>query len=264
MGDSESAAPGGEWKTQDVSRRVFIFGSAGVISACAFWGLRRATVAAARPLASDEGPATVTIVQFSQTGEREGTVTIPRVIRTDAEWRKMLPPDSYWVTRHADTERPFSGCSWNLHEHGIFRCIGCDLALFRSETKFDSGTGWPSFWQPIAQENVVDSVDGSLMVVRTAVLPAVRRAPGPRVQRRTGSDGAALLHEFGGDAVREALRVYRHIRPLRLVRFLPFQAERRDKDAPSLGTHSCTTLPASLGTKLLNPAYMGPCSAWVH
>ncbi|HEY1646450.1 MAG TPA: peptide-methionine (R)-S-oxide reductase MsrB [Terracidiphilus sp.] len=154
---------------EDLSRRAFIFGSAGVISACAFWGLRRTTVAAARPLAPDEGPANVTIVTFSATGEREATVTVPRLIRTDAEWRKRLPEASYWVIRHADTERPFSGDSWNLHGHGIFRCIGCDLALFRSETKFDSGTGWPSFWQPIAQENVVDSVDGSLMEVRTAV-----------------------------------------------------------------------------------------------
>jgi peptide-methionine (R)-S-oxide reductase len=73
------------------------------------------------------------------------------------------------VTRHDDTERPFTGDSWNLEERGLFRCICCDLALFSSDAKFDSGTGWPSFWQPIAPENVVDSVDGSLMVVRTAV-----------------------------------------------------------------------------------------------
>lgn len=165
----ESAATSGGWKTREWSRRTFIFGSACAVSACAFWGLRRATLAAARPLAADEGPANVTIVNFSDAGEREGTVTVPRVIRTDAEWRKMLSTDAYWVTRHADTERAFSGAYWNLEEHGIFRCIGCDLALFSSEAKFDSGTGWPSFWQPIAQENVVDSVDGSLLVVRTAV-----------------------------------------------------------------------------------------------
>ena len=156
-------------KRQELSRRAFILGSASLVSAAAFVGLRRATIAAARPLAADEGPATVTIVRFSASGQRQGTVTVPRLIRSDAEWKKMLSSDAYWVTRHADTERPYSGAYWNLDEHGIFRCIGCDLALFRSETKFDSGTGWPSFWQPIAQENIVESVDGSLAEVRTAV-----------------------------------------------------------------------------------------------
>jgi peptide-methionine (R)-S-oxide reductase len=165
----ESPATGDGSTRRELSRRAFIFGSAAAVSACAFWGLRRGTVAAARPLARDEGPATVTVVKFSEAGEKEETVTVPRVIRTDAEWRKMLSQEAYWVTRHADTEQAFSGAYWNLEEHGIFRCIGCDLALFRSETKFDSGTGWPSFWQPIAQENVVDSVDGSLLEVRTAV-----------------------------------------------------------------------------------------------
>ena len=165
----ESVTTRGAWEKRDLSRRGFIFGSAAAVSGLAFWGLRRSTLAAARPLDADEGPATVTIVQFSSAGERERTVTVPRLIRSDAEWKKTLSSDTYWVTRHADTERPYSGAYWNLDEHGIFRCIGCDLALFSSRTKFDSGTGWPSFWQPIAQENVVDSVDGSLMEVRTAV-----------------------------------------------------------------------------------------------
>lgn len=165
----ESGVGGGAWRKQELSRRGFVFGSAAAVSGLAFWGLRRGTVAAARPLDADDGPATVTIVKFSSAGERQGTVTVPRLIRTDAEWRKMLSSDAYEVARHADTERAYSGAYWNLEEQGIFRCIGCDLALFSSKTKFDSGTGWPSFWQPIAQENVVDSVDGSLMEVRTAV-----------------------------------------------------------------------------------------------
>ena len=151
------------------SRRVFIFGAAGVVSAGAFWALRRGTVAPARPLRADEGPAQVSVVEFSDRGERVAAVTVPRVIRTDAEWQKALSPDAYRVLRFEDTERPYTGAYWDLHEHGIFRCAGCDLALFRSETKFDSGTGWPSFWEPIAQENVAESADGSLMVVRTAV-----------------------------------------------------------------------------------------------
>lgn len=150
-------------------RRAFILGAATAVSAAAFWGLRRSTVAAARPLAPDEGPAEVTIVEFSSSGERTGTATVARVIKTDEQWRRQLSQAAYWVTRHADTERAFSGALWNVEERGLFRCICCDLALFSSAAKFDSGTGWPSFFQPIAPENVLERVDGSLMEVRTAV-----------------------------------------------------------------------------------------------
>ena len=152
-----------------LGRRAFILSAAGAISAAAFWGLRRSTIAAAQPLGASEGPATVTIVEFAADGKRTGKVTVPRVTKTDAEWKRQLPETSYWVTRKADTERPFTGDLLNVHDRGIFRCICCDLALFSSDTKFDSGTGWPSFWQPIARENVVDYVDGSLMEGRTAV-----------------------------------------------------------------------------------------------
>jgi peptide-methionine (R)-S-oxide reductase len=152
-----------------LGRRAFIFGAAGTVSAVAFWGLRRATVADAKPLAAGEGPAEVTVAEFSASGEKTGTVTVPRVTKSDAEWKRQLPEASYWVTRHEDTERPFSGALLNVEARGIFRCVCCDLALFSSATKFDSGTGWPSFWKPIAAENVVERVDGSLMVVRTAV-----------------------------------------------------------------------------------------------
>ena len=107
-----------------IARRAFILSAAGAISAAAFWGLRRSTIAAAKPLAPDEGPANVTIVQFSADGKKTGAVTIPRVIKTDDEWRRQLDQTSYWVTRHADTERAFTGAYWNLEERGIFRCIG--------------------------------------------------------------------------------------------------------------------------------------------
>ncbi|MGD0632037.1 MAG: peptide-methionine (R)-S-oxide reductase, partial [Terracidiphilus sp.] len=149
-----------EPEPRHLARRAFILSAAGAVSAVAFWGLRRSTIAAATPLAPNEGPASVTIVQFSADGKKMGTVTVPRVIKTDEEWRSQLDQTSYWVTRHADTERPFSGAYWNLEERGIFRCIGCDLALFDSKTKFDSGTGWPSFYEPIAEENIVKTVDG--------------------------------------------------------------------------------------------------------
>ncbi|MGD0892237.1 MAG: peptide-methionine (R)-S-oxide reductase MsrB [Terracidiphilus sp.] len=150
-------------------RRAFILSAAGAVSAVAFWGLRRSTVAAAHALGPNEGPATVTVVEFAPDGKRTGTVTMPRVIKTDAEWQRQLSKTAYWVTRKFDTERPFTGDLLNEHERGIFRCICCDLALFSSAAKFESGTGWPSFWEPIAKENVVDEVDGSLMEVRTAV-----------------------------------------------------------------------------------------------
>jgi len=158
-----------EPEPRNLGRRAFILSVAGAVSAAAFWGLRHSTIAAARPLAPNEGPANVTIVQFSADGKKTGTVTVPRVIKTDEDWKHQLNQTSYWVTRHADTERPFTGDTWDEHRRGIFRCICCDLALFSSETKFESGTGWPSFWAPIAEENVVKTVDGSLMEVRTAV-----------------------------------------------------------------------------------------------
>jgi peptide-methionine (R)-S-oxide reductase len=166
-GDVLNTQPNREPRT--LGRRAFIVSAATAVSAAAFWGLRRSTIAAARPMTADEGPREVTIVRFDSDGKRAGTVTVPRVIKTDDTWKRQLSQTSYWVTRKADTERPFTGDLLNEHDRGIFRCICCDLALFSSETKFDSGTGWPSFWQPIAKENVVETVDGSMMTVRTAV-----------------------------------------------------------------------------------------------
>ena len=97
----------------------------------------------------------VTIVQFSDAGVRKGSASVPRVVKSDAEWRSQLSALAFEITRRAGTERPFSGAYWNLHGKGIFRCACCETALFSSAEKFDSGTGWPSFWQPIAKENVV-------------------------------------------------------------------------------------------------------------
>ena len=169
ISEFESKQAGNSGRLRNIGRRAFILSAAGAVSAVAFWGLRRSTIAAAKPLGPNEGPANVTVVQFDADGKKIGTVTVPRVIKTDDEWKRQLSLTSYWVTRHADTERPFTGAYWNLEDRGIFRCIGCDLALFDSKTKFDSGTGWPSFWQPITEENIVKTVDGSLMEVRTAV-----------------------------------------------------------------------------------------------
>lgn len=97
----------------------------------------------------------VEIVEFSAAGKRLRTVRVPKVVKTDAEWRAVLSPLAYEITRRAGTEVPFTGAYWNAHESGLFRCVCCGTALFDSATKFQSGTGWPSFWDKIAAENVV-------------------------------------------------------------------------------------------------------------
>ena len=114
-------------------------------------------------------PKEVTVILFSNTGERLKQVRIAKVVKTPDEWRKQLSPNAYDITRNADTEMAFSGKYWNLEETGLFRCICCDNALFDSATKFDSGTGWPSFWQPIARENITEIRDTTFGMVRTAV-----------------------------------------------------------------------------------------------
>ena len=92
-----------------------------------------------------------------------------KIVKTDAEWRDQLPETSFAVTRQCGTEPPFSGKYWNLHDQGTYRCICCDAALFDSETKFDSGTGWPSFWQPLEQERIEELRDVSHGMVRTEI-----------------------------------------------------------------------------------------------
>jgi peptide-methionine (R)-S-oxide reductase len=146
------------------SRRAFLFTSTGACGALALWSLRPPGIASAASI-----PGMVTIIQFGANGKKTGKVVVPKVVKSDAEWRQLLSPISYEVTRQAGTERAYSGDSLNIHDRGLFRCICCDIAVFSSETKFDSGTGWPSFWQPIARENVAEATDRSLGMERTAV-----------------------------------------------------------------------------------------------
>lgn len=124
--------------------------------------------ATALPLARADSQS-VMIEAFTPAGRSLGTQREPKVIKTDAQWRAQLSGESFEVTRHADTERPFTGVTWNNHADGLYRCICCDIALFDSRTKFESGTGWPSFYQPISKKNVVQTVDHSLFMDRTAV-----------------------------------------------------------------------------------------------
>ena len=92
-----------------------------------------------------------------------------KIEKTDAEWRQQLSEMEYYVTRQKGTERAFSGIYWDCHESGTYRCIGCNAPLFRSETKFDSGCGWPSFHTPHVENGIDEHVDRSFGMVRTEV-----------------------------------------------------------------------------------------------
>ena len=154
-------------RSGNVKRRTFLATSVSAIAGLAVWSLRKPRLVHAT--ASKESPQEVTIVQFSDAGERLKTVHVAKVVKSQDEWRKQLTANAFDITRHADTEFAYSGKYWNLHDQGLYRCICCDNALFSAETKFDSGTGWPSFWQPIAPENVRSTREISLGMVRTAV-----------------------------------------------------------------------------------------------
>jgi peptide-methionine (R)-S-oxide reductase len=126
-------------------------------------------LAAAATVSGPQRTATVTIENFSAAGVSLGKVEVERITRTDAEWRARLSPLAWQVTRHEGTEPPFSGEYDSNHQDGLYRCICCDTALFDSRTKFDSGTGWPSFWRAISGANVAEGNDSSLGMTRTAV-----------------------------------------------------------------------------------------------
>jgi peptide-methionine (R)-S-oxide reductase len=111
----------------------------------------------------------VEIEEFDATGKSVGISRVEKIVRTDAEWRVQLSAPAYDVTRHEGTERAFSGPYWDAHEDGLFRCVCCGTALFDSKTKYDSGTGWPSFFAPISKINVVESADFSFGMRRVAV-----------------------------------------------------------------------------------------------
>jgi peptide-methionine (R)-S-oxide reductase len=111
----------------------------------------------------------VSIENFSAAGKSEGIVRVAKIVKSDAEWRAQLSEAAYRVTRKEGTELAFSGEYDKNHASGIYRCICCDTALYDSKTKFESGTGWPSFWQPISSMNVVKSPDSSFGMRRDAI-----------------------------------------------------------------------------------------------
>jgi peptide-methionine (R)-S-oxide reductase len=150
--------------TRTWTRRSFIAAS---IAACVSVPILR-TVRAGSLSGPNLSP-NVKIENFSTNGKSSGITEVPRTTKTDAEWSAQLAAASFEVTRHAGTERPYSGAYEKNHANGLYRCICCDTALFDSTSKFDSGTGWPSFWQPISRLNVAETTDSTLGMRRTAV-----------------------------------------------------------------------------------------------
>src|ERR1043165_68175 len=147
---------------QSPSRRAFLGAAAAYLGATALPGLAAAA----------DGGTWVTIENFSATGKSTGVAHVQKIVKSEADWKKQLSADAFEITRHAGTEPAFSGVYWNNHADGLYRCICCDTALFDSHTKFESGTGWPSFYQPISKKNVTQTSDSSLFMTRTAVSSA--------------------------------------------------------------------------------------------
>jgi len=112
----------------------------------------------------------VTVVEFDDKGVKQGAVQRRRVLRSERAWRSALTTQQYWVTRRGTTDTPFTGTFYQQHAAGLYRCVCCGNAVFSSNTKFDSNTGWPSYWAPLATENIFTQTDTSYGMTRTEVL----------------------------------------------------------------------------------------------
>lgn len=159
-----------------MNRRYFLstVGAVGAVAALSkFTGLAGALLPAGKHDATGnpavDGDAVADGNANDRTAKAKG---IKKVIKTDAEWKQILTPEQYSVSREKGTERPFSSPLNDIHDAGIFECVACELPVFSSKAKFDSGTGWPSFYEPIDKENVHEVVDKSLWETRTEVLCA--------------------------------------------------------------------------------------------
>jgi peptide-methionine (R)-S-oxide reductase len=161
------------WKNDDLlvnrtqaalDRRRFL--TVGLTALAASTGIARAFGSTQSAPASSTD---VSIENFSAAGKSEGIVRVAKLVKTEAQWRAQLSALSFQVTRQDGTETAFSGEYASNHADGIYRCICCDTALYDSKTKYESGTGWPSFWQPISALNVVKSSDSSLGMQRDAI-----------------------------------------------------------------------------------------------
>jgi peptide-methionine (R)-S-oxide reductase len=158
-------------KVSAMGRRVFLAG-VGALTVAALGRRLWAATQSAPAAASAAAPAPqkeVSIERFSAAGKSEGVANVPKVVKSEAEWRAQLSPLAYNVARQEGTELAFSGEYASNHADGIYRCACCDTALYDSKTKFESGTGWPSFWAPISRINVVKSSDSSFRMQRDAI-----------------------------------------------------------------------------------------------
>lgn len=155
---------------RELTRRGLIFGGAALAAVAVFAGVDHV---ASSSFIKDEPPlgpdTTVEIVEFDDAGKRVGNRQVHRVRKTLPEWHAILTTPQFVITRKAATEIPYSGELLNEHRAGIFRCADCGTALFDSKTKFESGTGWPSFWEAIAGENIREKDDFSLGMLRREV-----------------------------------------------------------------------------------------------
>src|SRR2546430_9753791 len=150
----------------------------------AVWGCDGRTPSAAVGVAAEsaaaqsgasEGQTEAAVVKvkvFNKSGELVGPVESARVVKSDAEWKKQLTPDQYRIARAKGTEPAFCGNLLDNKKEGVYACVCCGLPLFSSDSKFHSGTGWPSFFQPVARENVIDHVDRSYGMERDEILCA--------------------------------------------------------------------------------------------
>ncbi|HEY2465583.1 MAG TPA: peptide-methionine (R)-S-oxide reductase MsrB, partial [Steroidobacteraceae bacterium] len=148
------------------SRRFFITGLT-ALSAISFIDSfidKGSAATLSGPMQSD-----VSIENFSPAGKSQGVMLVAKIVKTDAEWQAQLSPLAFQVTRQAATEVPFSGEYDHYDADGLYHCVCCDTALYDSRTKFDSGTGWPSFWEPISSMNIVKKGDKSEGMQRLAI-----------------------------------------------------------------------------------------------
>jgi len=164
-----SVRPGGTFSR----RELFVFGASGLaLAACDRVRYQGKEVTGQPETTAAAPPKKVKIAGFDAAGRPQGVMEVDKIVKSDAEWRKQLDAAEYEVTRKKGTERPFTGRYAKTHDDGIYKCVCCGTPLFDATTKFESGTGWPSFYQPIAAENVHNHVDNEFGMQRTEVVCA--------------------------------------------------------------------------------------------
>jgi len=170
MNDQQSDDSGKHNATDPTRRRVIRSGVAlgllGVTAAVAGCNKALSSDAAANT-PTDHGP--VDVVIYNHNGQRVGVKRVPRVIKSAEQWREQLSVSAYRITRESGTERAYSGDYDKPEQAGIYRCVCCDNAVYNADTQFHSGTGWPSFWQPIAPQNIIEHVDRAFGMTRTEI-----------------------------------------------------------------------------------------------